>query len=636
MTEALPAAQQAWQLYQNARLLEEQGSNEEAMRELVRALVHFPGLWQAHFQLGILQQRSGQPAQALGHFQQFLENAPEEAEERGRALCMVGQILQQKGHFQAAYTALIQALKAPHPDPFAHFYLGELNYRHQAWDQAMAHYSAFLKAHTDKDHLVWRIQIRHRQAQILQLWAQPERLQKWRSELNESSDGPLISLSLSAPLIFDSLEQQNHLRENWLAEIQALSQQKLKVFNPLWELDQVRHFQWAHGPQNVRSEIEAGQALLHQILPEVDALPTFPDNEFRTPRLGIWCNFSAGLFRSILPLLLQIFKDYQVLLLAASAMPEELLKNSEVQVMVFPKNLETQRSEILRLELDLLLYSDLGPQDLNSLLLAHYRLAPVQAVLPGYPLSSGIPTIDYYLSSRLWEPQDDPSNPAQAAYTEKLVQLEGTPFGKPSLPEDLLERDHFNLPANQTLYLVPVNASFLHPDFDAVLKGILAADPNALVLALGHRYALLNQQLQQRWQKNLGQWAPRMQLLPSLSQTQLLSLVKAADLVLDPFYFGLGAQAFTFLALGTPLLTWPGQYQRGRYAYAAYQLLEIEDALADSAPDYLAKALELGRSPEKRSELRQRILAKRNQLDGYPAFLRGLRGFILEHIQREF
>ncbi|MBT9547760.1 MAG: tetratricopeptide repeat protein [Candidatus Sericytochromatia bacterium] len=632
MTEALPAAQQAWQLYQNALLLVEQGSHEEAMRELVRALVHFPGLWQAHFQLGLLQQRLGQPAQALGHFHHFLEKAPADASERGRALCMVGQILQQKGHSQEAYAALIQALKAQPPDPFAHFYLGELHYRHQAWDQAMAHYSAFLKTHTDKDHLVWRIQIRHRQAQILQLRANPELLQKWRQELNEPSDGPLISLSLSAPLIFDSLEQQDSLRKSWKTEIEALAQQNLTIFNPLWELDQVRHFQWAHGPQNVRSEIEAGQALLHRILPDVDQLPSFPDNEFRTPRLGIWCNFSAGLYRSILPLLLQLFQDYQVLLLAASPMPEELLKNSDVQVMVFPKNLETQRSEILRLELDLLLYTDLGPQDLNSLLLAHYRLAPIQAVLPGYPVTSGIPTIDYYLSSQLWEPQTN----AQDAYTEKLVLLEGTPFGKPNLPDDLLDRDHFNLPQNQTVYLVPVNASFLHPDFDALLKGILAADPQALVLALGHRYALLNQQLRNRWQRTLGEQAPRMQLLPSLSQTQLLSLVKAADLVLDPFYFGLGAQAFSFLALGTPLITWPGQFQRGRYAFAAYQLLEIEDTLANSADDYLAKALELGRSPEKRAELRQRILTQAHQLDGYVPFLRSLRGFILGHIQREF
>lgn len=632
MTEAPPAAQQAWQLYQNALLLEEQGSHEEAMRELVRALVHFPGLWQAHFRLGLLQQRLGQPAQALTHFHHFLESAPEEAPERGRALCMVGQILQQKGHSQAAYSALIQALKAPQPDPFAHFYLGELHYRHQAWDQAMGHYSAFLQTHTDKEHLVWRIQIRHRQAQILQLRAQPEHLQKWRNELNESSDGPLISLSLSAPLIFDSLEQQDSLRASWLTEIQALTEQDLKIGKPLWELDQVRHFQWAHGPQNVRQEIEAGQALLHRLLPEVDQVPVFPDNEFRTPRLGIWCNFSAGLYRHILPLLLQLFKDYQVLLLSASQMPEELLKNSEVQVMVFPKNLEQQRSEILRLELDLLLYSDLGPQDLNSLLLAHYRLAPVQAVLPSYPLTTGIPTIDYYLSSQLWEPD----NAAQDAYTEKLVLLEGTPFGKPSLPDSLLDRDHFNLPTDQTVYLLPVNASFLHPDFDAILHGILAADPQALVLALGHNYGLLNQQLRARWEKTLGAQAARMQLLPSLSQTQLLSLVKAADLVLDPFYFGLGAQAFAFLALGTPLLTWPGQYQRGRYALAAYRLLEIEEGIAHSAEDYLAKALAWGRSPQQRAELRQRILAKTDQLDGYAPFLRGLRGFILSHIQREF
>ena len=50
--------------------------------------------------------------------------------------------------------------------------------------------------------------------------------------------------------------------------------------------------------------------------------------------------------------------------------------------------------------------------------LAGLRLAPVQCTSWGHPTTSGLPTIDYFLSSELMEPPD-----ADARYTEKLVRL---------------------------------------------------------------------------------------------------------------------------------------------------------------------------------------------------------------------
>ena len=52
--------------------------------------------------------------------------------------------------------------------------------------------------------------------------------------------------------------------------------------------------------------------------------------------------------------------------------------------------------------------------------LAALRLAPVQCTTWGHPDSSGLPTMDYYLSSEVMEPPD-----ADAHYTERLVRLPG-------------------------------------------------------------------------------------------------------------------------------------------------------------------------------------------------------------------
>ena len=66
---------------------------------------------------------------------------------------------------------------------------------------------------------------------------------------------------------------------------------------------------------------------------------------------------------------------------------------------------------------DLLIYPDIGLESVTTQL-ASLRLARVQAVAWGVPETTGLPTIDYYLSAANFEPEN-----AQACYTEQLVLL---------------------------------------------------------------------------------------------------------------------------------------------------------------------------------------------------------------------
>ena len=50
--------------------------------------------------------------------------------------------------------------------------------------------------------------------------------------------------------------------------------------------------------------------------------------------------------------------------------------------------------------------------------LASLRLAPAQATSWGHPTTSGLPSIDYFLSSELMEPPN-----ADEHYTERLIRL---------------------------------------------------------------------------------------------------------------------------------------------------------------------------------------------------------------------
>ncbi len=66
---------------------------------------------------------------------------------------------------------------------------------------------------------------------------------------------------------------------------------------------------------------------------------------------------------------------------------------------------------------DILIYPEVG-MDQTTLQLAGMRLAPTQLVAWGHPVTSGLPTLDYYLSADAFEPPDGAEH-----YTERLIRL---------------------------------------------------------------------------------------------------------------------------------------------------------------------------------------------------------------------
>lgn len=68
------------------------------------------------------------------------------------------------------------------------------------------------------------------------------------------------------------------------------------------------------------------------------------------------------------------------------------------EVVPLPQDLVSCRERIQAWSLDVLVYPEIG-MDPVAFFLAFARLAPVQAVWWGHPDTTGIPTIDYFISS---------------------------------------------------------------------------------------------------------------------------------------------------------------------------------------------------------------------------------------------
>jgi protein O-GlcNAc transferase len=254
--------------------------------------------------------------------------------------------------------------------------------------------------------------------------------------------------------------------------------------------------------------------------------------------------------------------------------------------VVLSLRLAEAREQIAARELDVLVYTDIG-MDSWTYFLAFSRLARVQCVTLGHPVTCGIPTIDYFLSADLLEPAD-----AAAHYTERLVRFANSPhyFSAPELDGPTLSRDHFPLPCDARWYVCHQTLFKIHPDFDRIIGDILRRDPGGIAVFFTGQQANWTSLLQERLQASLGDLAARVFFLPRLPYQQYLAFLHLADVLIDSIHFCAGTTTYHALAVGVPLVTLPGQFARGRGTAAVYGRIGVSDCIASSPEDYVRRA----------------------------------------------
>lgn len=308
----------------------------------------------------------------------------------------------------------------------------------------------------------------------------------------------------------------------------------------------------------------------------------------------------------------------------------ELVKQAADETVTLPLHLGPAQHEIASRQLDVLFYTDIGMEPLTYCL-AFSRMAPIQCTTWGVPETSGIQAIDYYLSSVDLEPEN-----AQAHYTERLVLLKNLPtyYYRPQLGGASRTRRDFGWDDDTHAYVCPQSLFKLHPEFDAALCDILRSDPAGRLVLLDPPNRHWRDLLWQRWERTLPDVLPRIQFLPPQSNDDFLSLLALADVMLDPFHFGGGNTTYEALAFGTPIVTWPGPFMRGRVTYACYCRMQEMVCVAETPEEYAQVAVRLGTDANYRQEVRQRLLAARAVLYENKALIDELTEFFVNAVRQ--
>jgi len=270
-------------------------------------------------------------------------------------------------------------------------------------------------------------------------------------------------------------------------------------------------------------------------------------------------------------------------------------------------DLAVARDQISKLELDVLVYLDIGMEAFGYFL-AYSRLARIQCVSGGHPVTTGISNMDYYLSSDLIEGTD-----ADEHYSEELVRL---PFGplylpRPGMPPIMKTRAELGLPLEGSLYICPLLLHKLHPDFDEAIGRILSLDPNGRVVLIADKeFSYRQEKLIERFEKTLSsQILQRVVFIPWVNDPHdFIAVINSCDVVLDSFHFGLGTTIMPIAVVGTPFVTKPSEYQRGRVGLYYAKLLEMEECVAHTTEEYAQLAVSIARNPNHRLLLKTKFL----------------------------
>jgi predicted O-linked N-acetylglucosamine transferase (SPINDLY family) len=277
-----------------------------------------------------------------------------------------------------------------------------------------------------------------------------------------------------------------------------------------------------------------------------------------------------------------------------------------------PRDFEAAARVIADDRCDVLIYPDIG-MEARAQLLAALRLAPVQMAAWGHPVTTGLETVDAFLTSDLMEPGD-----ATAHYSERLIRLPhlSIAYARPELPTPRHSRADFGLEDGTVAYLCCQSLFKYLPANDMALAGIATRVPQARFVFIGAgadtssgAAAALRARLEDAFAARGLDARTHVRFVPPLDAAAYLDLNRITDVYLDSIGWSGGNTTFEAVACGLPIVTLPGRFMRGRHSAAILRRMDVTGTIARDVDDYAEIAARLA-DPAARAAARAEIASR--------------------------
>ena len=304
----------------------------------------------------------------------------------------------------------------------------------------------------------------------------------------------------------------------------------------------------------------------------------------------------------------------------------ELAKTTAKYFNAGERGLAQWANKIRNSEIDIAFYPEIGMHQ-QTLKLASMRLAPVQVCSWGHPETSGLPTMDYYISSELLE-----ISGSDKFYTEKLIKLPslGVYYEPLTLESSDVDFTQMGINPNTPKLLclgVPNKFSPLH---DWVFIEIIRRLGDCQLIFMNDEKGaseILERRLRTRAEDTEIIFDRHVVFVPNQSRQGFSALMKSADLLLDTIGFSGFNTAMHAIGCGLPVITREGKFMRTRHASAILRKLEIEELITKTETEYIDLVERLVLDREFLHNIKCKIKDKENYLYRNENAIRALEDF---------
>jgi protein O-GlcNAc transferase len=284
---------------------------------------------------------------------------------------------------------------------------------------------------------------------------------------------------------------------------------------------------------------------------------------------------------------------FEVFLYHTGAASNEETTWASAQVAHFvqgPKPIGQWLAEIGAAQPDAIFYPEVG-MDPNTCALAALRLAPLQIAGWGHPITTGLPTIDWFLSAALLE-----SPEAQQHYREMLITLPGTGV---CTEFSMLPKEDWSGPGRRkdvVRFALCQQPLKFDPQDDVLLARIAKAVGAAefwLATPANMPWAAekLLKRISAAFRAEGLDPEDCLRATPWLPRQQFSSFLDDMDIYLDCPAFSGYTTAWQALHCGLPIVTLEGPYLRQRLAAGLLRQVGATDGITASREEYVAAAV---------------------------------------------
>ena len=592
--------------YNNLGLaFEELGKLSESIDSYRRAIKINPNFTEAYNNLGLAFEELGKLSESIDSYRRAIKINPEYAE----AYNNLGVTFKMTGKLSESIDSYRRAIKINPEYAEAYNNLGNVYDIIEKVDDAILSYKKaikidanFAEAYSNLGNLLKEIgkvdEARNYENKLLRL--------------KPNDIGYKINTTLSIIPIVNSVEEINFYRNEYKKGLEVLKKYQYLTEKP-GDMIKLNFFHLGYHAKENLELMENTSDLFRQIIPNINYVSKNINKQKKRKKIKVGFISEFLTKHTVGKLFGGLIKNidrtkFDVIIFHTHRTKKSLIKNEidncSNKVINLSNKIKEQHEQVEKENLDIIFYPEIGMSSITYFL-AFARLAPVQIVSWGHPETTGINTIDYFLSSTLLEP-----NNLRRKYSERLICLSQFPLYYEPVQNlgPLKNRKDLKLPENVRLYGCPQSLFKLHPNFDCILAEILFKDPEGYIVLIGGegKEKYWSEILKKRWSKSFSILNKKVLFTNTLSLLEFVSLCKCVNVLLDPLNFGGGNSFLEAMLVGTPSITMPGTHLKTNITAAAYKQMKIlSPPIVRSSKEYINLAIKLAQDDKENLSLRE-------------------------------